>query len=319
MPYVISENELDRRMDIIPTKRFAVITPAKNGCRITLEDTLKEAVRVQHTTKLFQEKWEAEQAELSKQMIAHDDVSWELTSDESTKNASGVSKKRPLKFVGGVDISFVKGNATRAIAGLVVLNYPELELVWERHTEVQLTKPYISGFLAFREVEFLQALVSELQQERPDLAPDVIIVDGNGVLHQRGFGIACHLGVLTGVPTIGVAKKLLQVDGLQASEVQQLVTEQVEDQEGGGVDLVGLSGRVWGAAYKCGKKANKSSKKSQESTGQGKPVFVSAGHRVGLQTAVKLTAACSIYKMPEPVRQADLRSREAIRVLLARD
>uniref|UniRef100_A0A8C9URE8 Endonuclease V n=1 Tax=Spermophilus dauricus TaxID=99837 RepID=A0A8C9URE8_SPEDA len=80
---------------------------------------------------------------------------------------------------------------------------------------VSLTAPYVAGFLAFREVPFLLDLVQRLQEKEPDLMPQVLLVDGNGVLHHRGFGVACHLGVLTELPCIGVAKKLLQVDGLE--------------------------------------------------------------------------------------------------------
>uniref|UniRef100_A0A8C5Z4V2 Endonuclease V n=1 Tax=Marmota marmota marmota TaxID=9994 RepID=A0A8C5Z4V2_MARMA len=80
---------------------------------------------------------------------------------------------------------------------------------------VSLTAPYMAGFLAFREVPFLVDLVQQLQEKEPGLMPQVLLVDGNGVLHHRGFGVACHLGVLTELPCIGVAKKLLQVDGLE--------------------------------------------------------------------------------------------------------
>uniref|UniRef100_A0A2K6SKI2 Endonuclease V n=1 Tax=Saimiri boliviensis boliviensis TaxID=39432 RepID=A0A2K6SKI2_SAIBB len=80
---------------------------------------------------------------------------------------------------------------------------------------VSLTAPYVSGFLAFREVPFLLELVQQLREKEPDLMPQVLLVDGNGVLHHQGFGMACHLGVLTDLPCVGVAKKLLQVDGLE--------------------------------------------------------------------------------------------------------
>uniref|UniRef100_A0A9L0TNT6 Endonuclease V n=1 Tax=Equus caballus TaxID=9796 RepID=A0A9L0TNT6_HORSE len=80
---------------------------------------------------------------------------------------------------------------------------------------VSLTAPYVSGFLAFREVPFLVDAVRRLREKEPCLMPQVLLVDGNGVLHHRGFGVACHLGVLTDLPCVGVAKKLLQVDGLE--------------------------------------------------------------------------------------------------------
>lgn len=72
---------------------------------------------------------------------------------------------------------------------------------------VQLTQPYIPGFLAFREVDHLLALLERLRASRPELVPDVIFVDGNGVLHPRGFGLASHLGVLARIPTVGLRRK----------------------------------------------------------------------------------------------------------------
>lgn len=91
-----------------------------------------------------------------------------------------------LQKVGGVDVSFVKGDSVRACASLVVLSYPELKVVYEDSRMVGLKAPYVSGFLAFREVPFLVELVQRLQEKEPDLMPQVVLVDGNGVLHQRG-------------------------------------------------------------------------------------------------------------------------------------
>uniref|UniRef100_A0A8C0IJN5 Endonuclease V n=1 Tax=Bubo bubo TaxID=30461 RepID=A0A8C0IJN5_BUBBB len=88
---------------------------------------------------------------------------------------------------------------------------------------VAVSAPYVAGFLAFREVPFLVEAVQRLQQEseRLLLPHRVLLVDGNGLLHPRGFGVACHLGVLTDLPCIGVAKNLLQVDGLVRDELHR--------------------------------------------------------------------------------------------------
>ncbi|XP_014383870.1 PREDICTED: endonuclease V, partial [Myotis brandtii] len=96
-----------------------------------------------------------------------------------------------LQRVGGVDVSFVKGDSVRACASLVVLSYPELEVLYEDSRLVHLTAPYLSGFLAFREVPFLVDAVQRLQEKEPSLVPSlwlfqVLLVDGNGVLHPRG-------------------------------------------------------------------------------------------------------------------------------------
>ncbi|KAK2192786.1 hypothetical protein NP493_23g07039 [Ridgeia piscesae] len=127
----------------------------------------------------------------------------------------------------------------------------------------------------------------------------VVLVDGNGVLHPRYFGLACHLGVKQGIPTVGVAKNLFQIDGLERNEAHQA---QIEDLQRAGDTfyLYGASGRTLGMALKTCEKATK-------------PVYVSVGHQVSLDTAVWIATTCSLYRVPEPVRQADLRSREFVR------
>ncbi|EPY88228.1 endonuclease-like protein [Camelus ferus] len=125
---------------------------------------------------------------------------------------------------------------------------------------VSLTAPYVSGFLAFREVSFMVDAVRRLREKEPHLVP------------QAGFGVACHLGVLTDLPCIGVAKKLLQVDGLENSTLHK----------------------------------EKALRSHDHST---KPLYVSVGHKMSLEAAVRLTHGCCRFRIPEPVRQADIRSR----------
>lgn len=126
--------------------------------------------------------------------------------------------------------------------------------------------------------------------------PDVTLVDGNGILHPQGFGLASHFGVLMDIPTIGVGKTFLHVDGLTKGDVKALVASSAEPS----VSLRGASGKVWGAAL-CG------------TAGVRNPVFVSIGHQLSLNTSLAIAQACCGYRIPEPIRQADLRSREVIR------
>lgn len=177
------------------------------------------------------------------------------------------------------------------------------QVVYEDCRMVSLTAPYVSGYLAFREVPFLVDAVQRLQEKDPQLMPQVLFVDGNGVLHHRGFGVACHLGVLTDVPCIGVAKKLLQVDGLENDAAHR---EKIRLLKAGGdsFPLMGGSGAVLGMALKS----------HDHST---KPLYVSVGHKMSLETAVRLTHSCCRFRIPEPVRQADIRSRDYIRRTLA--
>ena len=81
--------------------------------------------------------------------------------------------------------------------------------------EVETTNyPYIPGFLAFKEVPAYLVLFERLKKKRPDLWPEVLLLDGNGVFHTRSFGIACHLGVLVDIPSLGVSKTVFAVDGI---------------------------------------------------------------------------------------------------------
>ncbi|NWT43716.1 ENDOV Endonuclease, partial [Rissa tridactyla] len=195
-----------------------------------------------------------------------------------------------LERVGGVDLSYIKGDDSSACASLVVLSYPALEVLYEDCRMVTVSAPYVAGFLAFREVPFLVEAVQRLQQEEPRLRPQVLLVDGNGLLHPRGFGVACHLGVLTDLPCIGVAKNLLQVDGLVRDELHR---EQIRSlqREGDTFPLTGTSGRALGMVS-CGDNNNSS-----------KPLYISVGHRVCLETAVRLVKSCCRYRIPEPIRQ----------------
>ncbi|NXQ64483.1 ENDOV Endonuclease, partial [Anthoscopus minutus] len=204
-----------------------------------------------------------------------------------------------LERVGGVDLSYIKGDESRACASLVVLSYPALEVLYQDCRMVAVSAPYVAGFLAFREVPVLVEAVQRLQQVEPQLQPQVLLVDGNGLLHPRGFGTACHLGVLTDLPCIGVAKNLLQVDGLVRDELHR---EQVRSLQRSGetFPLTGTSGKVLGMVLRS---YNNSSK----------PLYVSVGHRVSLDTAVRLVRACCRFHVPEPIRQADIRSREYLR------
>ncbi|XP_040845760.1 endonuclease V isoform X3 [Ochotona curzoniae] len=180
--------------------------------------------------------WKREQARLRARVVQRDTEAW-----QREPGFSG------LRRVGGVDVSCVKGDSVRACASLVVLSYPELQVLYEESRLVSLTAPYVSGFLAFREAPFLVDAVQRLQEKAPDLMPQVLLVDGNGVLHHQGFGVACHLGVLTDLPCVGVAKKLLQVDGLENDARHK---EQIQLLRAGGqtFPLIGGSGSILGMA-----------------------------------------------------------------------
>lgn len=237
------------------------------------------------------ETWKREQIELKEKLVTDNCIKWGVSSDEPFSE---------LNLIGGVDISFPKGDPDHACACLIVLSFPELKVVYEDLTMVHLSSPYVPEYLAFREVEFLVNCVSRLLTSKPELVPQVILVDGNGMLHPRGFGIACHLGVLTGIPTVGVAKTLFHVDGIQRDSQHADQIKNLLKTSGDSFPLQGSSGTIWG-------KALRSTDRSCN------PIYVSVGHKIGLETAVRLTHACCQYRIPEPIRQADIRSREYLR------
>lgn len=220
-------------------------------------------------------------------MVLKNDVSWTLET----------GKANTLKYVAGVDISFVK-DSQDACAALVVCQYPRYEVVYEAYQPVQMTLPYIPGFLAFREIPFIIELLDDLKARQPQFMPELIIVDGNGILHTRGFGLACHLGVLTGIPTFGCGKTLFATDGLNLKSIKQNFKQQVT-QPGDYLKLIGKSGKCHGVAYKSTNLTTN-------------PVFLSPGHRIDFELMVEVAKTCCLVRVPEPVRQADLRSRSWI-------
>jgi len=196
--------------------------------------------------------------------------------------------------VGGFDISYVKESVSDACASFVVLSFPSLNVLYSDCQPVVMTEPYISGFLAFREVDHLVNLyttfIEEFQVHMVE-PPQVSLVDGNGILHHHRVGLASHLGIMLQIPTIGVGKSLLYVDGLKKEEVLKGLEDEKQFQ------LIGDSGFNYGMALiGSGESSN--------------PIYISPGHMVSRKTSCDIALACCRFRVPEPVRQADLLSRE---------
>jgi deoxyribonuclease V len=174
-----------------------------------------------------------------------------------------------IEFVGGVDVAYTTEHAVGAVA---VLNYDTLELV-ETRTSVQAVRvPYIPTFLSFREVPPVVSAVDMLSKR-----PDVFLVDGHGIAHPRGLGVASHLGLILDAASIGVAKNLL--------------CGEVGDKEVNKWKPIMYEGTIIGAAVY---------------TRPGvKPIYVSIGHKISLETAIGIVRQCTEkYRIPEPVREA---------------
>lgn len=189
-----------------------------------------------------------------------------------------------VEHVAGADIAFdLRGRGSwrtgegRAIAGVIVYRFPEMEEV-ERASSIQpLTFPYVPGLLSFREIPALLAAFESLQT-----SPDLIFCDGQGYAHPRRFGLACHLGVLLDTPTIGVAKSLLVGECKEPPRRAASASELVDAQ----------TGEKIGAAVRMAKGV--------------KPIYVSQGHRISLARAIQFTLAVkSGFRIPRPTRDAD--------------
>lgn len=149
----------------------------------------------------------AEQAALEARVVEADPPHGAISipSDDDDSAAHGSGHDRPLRLVGGLDVSFASDagaegdTESAALAALVVLSFPALEVVYEDFLPVRLTQPYVAGYLAFREAPALIDLVRRLRAQRPDMLPELMMVDGNGVLHPRGCGLACHVVRMYGV------------------------------------------------------------------------------------------------------------------------
>lgn len=156
--------------------------------------------------------------------------------------------------------------------------------------------PYVSGFLGFREIPEYKKLLQKLKDTKPDLFPDVIMIDGYGIFHHRGFGSASHLGYETGIPTIGIAKTLMfienEFDEIDIRTQFKIKCTKTFDY----IDIVGRSGKIYGAALKS----------SDTSTN---PIYISIGHKISLDSAIMLTIKTCIYKIPEPIRNSDIKSK----------
>jgi len=190
--------------------------------------------------------------------------------------ASEVISNQPIdiasvKLVAGVDVS-VKENVSQA--AVVILRYPELEVIETVLTKRPTPFPYIPGLLSYRE-----GPVREEAFQKQQNGPDVFIFDGMGIMHPRRIGIASHMGVWLQKPTIGCGKTYF------------LGTYDEPAQERGAWSLVHHKGDVIGAVLRTRNAV--------------KPVYISPGNLADLSTSLDLVMRCTPkYRLPEPIRQA---------------
>jgi deoxyribonuclease V len=178
-----------------------------------------------------------------------------------------------IRYVAGVDVGFEAGGSiTRA--AVAVLGLEDLQVRDRAIARRPTTFPYIPGLLSFREVP---AVLDTL--EKLSLKPDLLLCDGQGTAHPRRFGIACHLGLLTNLPAIGVAKSRL------VGKHQELSNDR------GSWQPLEHRGEVIGVALR-----------TRPGT---KPLYISPGHRISLETAIAYVMRCTTkYRLPETTRHA---------------
>jgi deoxyribonuclease V len=180
---------------------------------------------------------------------------------------------REVGVIAAADVGFPDKHT--ALAAVVVLTYPGLELVEKRVKRDPCRFPYVPGYLSFREAPVLLACLEKVVSK-----PDVLLCDAQGLAHPRGMGLAAHVGVLLDTPVIGCAKSVLCGE-----------YEEPAPSRGSVSYMRDKGGRVIGAAVRTRSDV--------------RPVYVSVGNRIDLATSIDLVLACSpMYRIPEPLKLA---------------
>lgn len=180
---------------------------------------------------------------------------------------------KAITTIAGADISHNAADDT-LYAGIIILSYPSLSLLSYSLVKSSTKFPYVPNFLGFREVPTLLQAWQQI-----DIKPDVLILDGQGIIHPRRLGIASHFGVLTDHPTIGCAKRMLHGNHKPLGQ-QKFSTSPVTD----GDETLGYSLRTKVSV---------------------KPVYVSPGHKISLNDSLAIVKSCVLkHRLPEPTRIA---------------
>jgi deoxyribonuclease V len=185
---------------------------------------------------------------------------------EQLKLAKKVSIKDEfddVRFYGGVDQAFIDDTV---ISAVVVMD-KKFKVVERKYATAKAQMQYIPGFISYREGPAIVDAITKLEQR-----PDILFVDGNGILHPRKIGLASHIGILLDMPTIGVAKKL-SLGKISEGKIK-------------------VDGEVLGVEVKTKEYA--------------KAIYISPGHRVSMRTAEKFVREAIVggHKMPEPLHEA---------------
>ena len=216
-------------------------------------------------------------------MQLHHQHRWDVTPKEAiaiqqqlrgeVKLIGPYDRDHPPETVAGVDVGFEEEN-TITRAAVVVLDFPSLEPVAQAIFRESTRFPYVPGLLSFREIPAVLGAMEKLKH-----LPDLLLCDGQGIAHPRRLGIASHLGLLTGLPAIGVGKSRLIGCFEEPGEEKGSWSPLMDKEE------------VIGAVVRTRSRI--------------KPLYISPGHRIDLASAIHFVLACTKrYKLPETTREA---------------
>jgi deoxyribonuclease V len=187
---------------------------------------------------------------------------------ELSKKVSLIDDFSKIKTVAAVDIAYPENEFDDACGACVVMDFNSKEIVEEQIVFDKINFPYISTYLAYRELPIIKKLINNLKEK-----PTVFMFDGNGILHPYGIGLASHAGVALNISSIGVAKSFLygKIKG----------------------DIVTIDGKKRGLVFFSSKKIKK-------------PIYISPGNKISFTTSLKIVKNLSTYKIPEPLRLAHI-------------
>ncbi|RLF30998.1 MAG: endonuclease V [Thermoplasmata archaeon] len=190
-----------------------------------------------------------------------------------------------VKTVAGVDIAYSKKNSRDACGAFVTINIDDSKIIEQGFIKMNTNFPYIPTYLTYRELPIIKKLFKHMENK-----PDVIMIDGNGILHPYGIGIASHAGLTLGIPAIGVAKGLLY--GIETNERLANNTNKITDD----------NGKMIGFSLKVNEKV--------------KPVFVSPGYKISFDKTLEVVKRLQKYRIPEPIRQAHILAKKQMKSTL---
>jgi deoxyribonuclease V len=197
------------------------------------------------------------------------------------------SRPHKINYIAAVDVAYIN-DPNISLCVIVIFSYPELELLNIINHHNKTSYPYIPGLLYFREGPVILETFKKLK-----IQPDIVIFDGHGIAHPRRFGLASHVGLLLNIPSIGCAKSILYGYYEEPGGKRGSKTLLYNDQH----KPIGIVLR------------------SRENV---KPVFISPGHLVGIHESAEIIMNClTRYRIPEPLRLADIEARRFKKKLLA--